>query len=165
MSDLNRATIIGRLGQDPEIRALDSGEMVATMSVATGDKWKDKTTGDLKEKTEWHRVTAFGAVVKSVIQPYLKKGSQVYIEGALRTRKWQDKQGQDRWTTEIVLQNIQLLGKPGGGGREGPPPGDPPRRAAAADVDPYAQYSTPSGGAAATPAGRAQQNFDEEIPF
>ena len=160
MSDLNKVMIIGRFGQDPEIRVLESGESVATLSVATGEKWKDKNTGEKKEKTEWHRFVAFGSIVKNVIEPYCRKGGQAYLEGSLRTRKWQDKQGNDRWTTEIVLQQIQLLGGKNDGGsgrREQPPQGDPPRTGGTTRQP--APASAPTGGAP------AKDDFDDDIPF
>jgi single-strand DNA-binding protein len=153
MSDLNKVMLIGRFGGDPEIKPLPSGERVANFSLATGDKWRDKTTGDMKERTEWHRIVAYGKVV-DVIEKYTRKGSQVFIEGQLRTRKWQDKQGSERYTTEIVMQNIQLLGKPGDGGRENPPPGDPPRT----HGNPARQSAT-----AGAPAGK--DDLDDDIPF
>jgi single-strand DNA-binding protein len=159
MSDLNKVMLIGRLGKDPECKAMPSGEHVANFSLATGDKWKDKETGEPREKTEWHRITAFGTVVVKVIEPYCKKGNQVYIEGALRTRKWQDKQGNERFTTEIVLQQIQLLGNAGGSSRDGPPSGDPPRTGGS----PPRQRQAPAGGSPT--AGSAAEDFDDDIPF
>ena len=102
MSSVNKATILGRLGQDPDIRYTQNGDPVANLSVATSEKWKDKQTGESKEKTEWHRVNIWGRLAE-IAGEYLKKGSQVYLEGKLQTRKWQDKDGNDRWTTEIVL--------------------------------------------------------------
>jgi len=109
MSDLNKTMLIGRLGQDPEIRYTASGEAVATLSVATGKKWTDKQTGDVKEHTEWHRVVFFKRLAE-ICGEYLTKGSQIYVEGSNRTSKWQDKDGNDRYTTEIVGNNLQMLG-------------------------------------------------------
>lgn len=105
MSDLNRASLMGRLGKSPEIRTLDSGDIVANFSVATSEHWKDKNTAEKKERTEWHNVVAYGPVAK-LAQQYLAKGSRVHIEGVIRTRKWQDKSGNDRWSTEIVLSGF-----------------------------------------------------------
>ena len=120
MADLNRASLIGRLGKDPEIRSMQNGDKVASFPVATGEKWKDKNSGEEKERTEWHQVVVFGPLVR-VIEQYLEKGKRVFIEGAIRTRKWQDKEGNDRWSTEIVLSGfdakmIMLDGASGGGG-------------------------------------------------
>lgn len=103
---LNKATIIGYLGADPEIRTLNSGDKVANLRIATSESWKDKNTGERKEKTEWHTVSAFNNSLVNVIEQYLKKGSKVYIEGALQTRKWHDQSGADRYSTEIVLQGF-----------------------------------------------------------
>ena len=102
---LNKVLLIGRLGADPEIKQMVNGKSVARLSIATGQSWKDKTTGERKEKTEWHRVVIFNEGLVSVVQQYLKKGANVYIEGALTTRKWKDESsGQDKYSTEVVLQ-------------------------------------------------------------
>lgn len=106
MSSVNKVILIGNLGKDPEIRSLSSGSEVANFSVATSESWKDKNTGEKKEKTEWHNVAVFNDGLVRVIKSYLKKGSKVYIEGSLQTRKWTDKDGQDRYSTEIVLQGF-----------------------------------------------------------
>jgi len=103
-SSLNKVMLIGNLGQDPEIRAFQSGGRVASFSLATSESWKDKTSGEKKEKTEWHRIAVFSEPLVVLCERYLKKGSKVYIEGQLETRKWQDKAGQERQTTEIVLR-------------------------------------------------------------
>ena len=118
MSGVNKVIILGNLGKDPEVRFLPNGGAVANMTIATSETWKDKQTGEAKEKTEWHRVVIFGKLA-DIAGEYLKKGSKVYIEGALQTRKWQNQQGQDQYTTEIVLQGfggvMQMLdGKPQG---------------------------------------------------
>ena len=111
---LNKVSLIGNLGKDPEIRSMQNGNEVATFSLATTDYWKDKNTGEKKEKTEWHKIVVFSEGLVGVVKNYVKKGSRLYIEGALQTRKWQDKQGKDNYTTEIVLQGynatILLLG-------------------------------------------------------
>ena len=110
---VNRVILVGNLGQDPEIRYMPNGNAVANISVATSETWKDKQTGESKDKTEWHRVVIFGRLAE-IAGEYLKKGSQVYIEGQLQTRKWQDQSGQDRYTTEVVINPIggtlQILG-------------------------------------------------------
>lgn len=109
MSGINRVIIVGRLGKDPEIRYTADGKAVANMSVATSEEWKDKQTGDKQSKTEWHRIVIFGKLA-DIAGKYLKKGSQAYFEGKLQTRKWQDQNGQDRYSTEIVANVMQMLG-------------------------------------------------------
>lgn len=117
---LNRVTLIGNLGKDPEIRRMQTGKAIANFSIATSEQWKDKVTGEKKENTQWHRIVCFNDGLCDVIDKYLKKGSKVYIEGSLQTRKWQDQQGNDRWSTEIVLSQygakLILLGDSGGRG-------------------------------------------------
>ncbi len=105
MSGVNKVIVLGNLGQDPEVKFMPSGEAVANISIATSESWKDKQTGEQKEKTEWHRVVMFGKLAE-ITGEYLKKGSKVYIEGALQTRKWQNQQGQDQYTTEIVVKGF-----------------------------------------------------------
>lgn len=102
---VNKVIIVGNLGQDPEINATQDGREIANLAIATSENWKDKNSGERREKTEWHRVAVFNPGLVNVIKQYVKKGSKVYIEGALQTRKWQDKSGAERYTTEIVLQN------------------------------------------------------------
>lgn len=109
MASVNKVVIIGHLGKDPETRFAPSGDAICNFTVATSDQWKDKETGEKKEATEWHRISAFGKLA-DICGQYLKKGSQVYIEGSLRTRKWQDKDGQDRYTTEIRADTMKMLG-------------------------------------------------------
>jgi len=120
---LNKVTLIGNLGNDPEIRSMNNGGKVATLSVATTESWKDKNSGEKREKTEWHRVVIFGDGLVRVAESYLKKGSKVYIEGSLQTRKWQDRDGNDKYTTEIVLQGfggtLIMLDSRGSGGGSG----------------------------------------------
>jgi single-strand DNA-binding protein len=129
MASVNKVIIIGNLGRDPETRYMPDGGAICNISVATTDKWKDKN-GEMQEKTEWHRVAFFGKLAE-IAGEYLKKGSQVYVEGRLQTRKWQDKDGADKYSTEIVANQMQMLGsrqgmgggartaEPGGGGEEG----------------------------------------------
>lgn len=122
MSSLNRATLIGNVGKDTEIRTTQSGQKVATFSIATTETWKDKQTGEKKESTDWHTVVCFNDGLVGVIERFVKKGSKVMVEGAIKTRKWQDQQGQDRYTTEIVLKfdaKLILLGGRDGGGQSG----------------------------------------------
>lgn len=109
MSSVNKAIILGHLGRDPEVRFGPDGSAVANLSIATSSSWKDKATGDRKEETEWHRIVLYGRAAE-VCQQYLKKGSSVYIEGRLKTRKWTDKNGQDKYTTEIVGDSMKMLG-------------------------------------------------------
>ena len=118
MSALNKVQVIGNVGQDPEIRYMPSGSAVANLTLATGEKWKDKNTGEQKEETEWHKIAVFGKLAE-IIGEYVKKGSKIYIEGKLKTRKWTDQQGQEKYTTEIVVDGfsgnmIMLDGKPQG---------------------------------------------------
>jgi single-strand DNA-binding protein len=117
---VNKVILIGNLGKDPEVRTMQNGNKVANLSLATSENWKDKATGERKEKTEWHRVVIFGNLA-DIAEKYLKKGSKVYVSGALQTRKWQNKEGQDQYSTEVVLQGYggeltMLDGKGGGGG-------------------------------------------------
>lgn len=154
---VNKVILIGHLGQDPEVRHLPSGGTVANITLATSETWKDKATGEQKEKTEWHRIVFFGKLAEIVAQ-YLVKGSQVYIEGKLQTRKWQDQSGQDRYTTEIVVDIggvMQMLGgRPQGGGQSGAP---------AANNQPSnaGQQQAPASNAQAGPGG----DYDDDIPF
>ena len=108
MSGINKVIIVGRLGQDPEVRFMPNGKAAANFTVATSEKWKDKQTGEQKEKTEWHRITMFERLAE-IAGEYLKKGSNVYLEGKLQTRKWQNQQGADQYTTEILVNNLQML--------------------------------------------------------
>lgn len=153
MASINKVILIGNLGRDPEVRYLPDGAAVTNISVATTDTWKDKS-GEKQERTEWHRVAFFGRLAE-IAGEYLKKGSQVYIEGSLRTRKWQDKDGQDRYTTEIVASEMKMLGSRGGGA-------EPMTREPAPAVAP----APASGGA--KPQGKKGGGFDDmddDIPF
>ena len=116
---INKVILIGNLGQDPDVRYSADGRAIANISVATTDSWKDKNTGERQDRTEWHRVVFFGKLAE-IVAEYLKKGSQVYIEGRLQTRKWQDKSGQDRYTTEVVGGTMEMLDSRGGGGAPQP---------------------------------------------
>ncbi|HSH83761.1 MAG TPA: single-stranded DNA-binding protein [Guyparkeria sp.] len=115
---VNKAIIIGNLGADPEVRYLPSGGQVANINVATTEQWRDKATGENRENTEWHRIVFFGRLAE-IVGEYLKKGNQVYVEGRIQTRKWQGQDGQDRYTTEIVANEMQMLGGRQGGGGQG----------------------------------------------
>jgi len=151
---INKVILIGNLGADPETRAMPSGTTVANLRVATSESWRDKQTGEQQERTEWHRVALFGRLAE-VAGEYLRKGSQVYIEGSLRTRKWQDKQGNERYSTEIIGNDLQMLGGRGGGGAT---MGAASGGAASAGTPSYAEES--AGGAASR-----SEEFDDDIPF
>jgi single-strand DNA-binding protein len=151
---INKVILIGNLGADPETRAMPSGTQVANLRVATSESWRDKQSGEQQERTEWHRVALFGRLAE-IAGEYLRKGSQVYIEGSLRTRKWQDKQGNERYSTEIVGNELQMLGGRGGGG--GPVGGEGgSSRGASAPAPSYAEESGGKGGG---------EEFDDDIPF
>jgi single-strand DNA-binding protein len=153
---INKVILIGHLGADPETRAMPSGMTVANMRLATTESWKDKQSGEQQERTEWHNVALFGRLGE-IAAEYLRKGSQVYIEGRLRTRKWQDKEGRDRYTTEIVANEMQMLGGRGGGGGGG----SAGAGAGASDPGPRAEHAE----AAASGAGASRDDFDDDIPF
>jgi single-strand DNA-binding protein len=146
---INKVILVGHLGQDPEVKYMPSGSAVANVSIATTESWKDKNTGEKVEKTEWHRVVFFARLAE-IVGEYLRKGSQLYVEGRLQTRKWQAKDGTDRYTTEIVASEMQMLGGKGGGG------GGNFDKAPAADSAPADYSNTPPSGAA---------EFDDDIPF
>ncbi len=156
---VNKVILVGNLGKDPEIRYTASGSSVANVTVATAESWKDKNTGERVEKTEWHRVVFFSRLAEIVGQ-YLHKGSQVYIEGRLQTRKWQGQDGNDRYTTEIVANEMQMLGSKGeaagaqtsGGGQAYPQPQAAPA-------------STSSNAPNGTPEEPPIPDFDDDIPF
>jgi single-strand DNA-binding protein len=143
---INKVILVGNLGSDPEVRYTASGDAVANVNVATAESWKDKQTGEKQERTEWHRVVMFKRLGE-IAGEYLKKGSQVYIEGKLQTRKWQDKNGNDRYTTEIVANDMQMLGSRGGSTAYNNEP---------APASAQAQPATASAGA---------DDFDDDIPF
>ena len=150
---VNKVILIGNLGKDPETRYMPSGSAVTNMRIATNEQWKDKQTGEQQERTEWHSIAMFGRLAE-IAAEYLRKGSQVYIEGKLRTRKWQDKEGKDRWTTEIVADEMNMLGGKGGGGAAGATTG------AAAGAG-----SSGGGRAAVNDSGGPPGDFDDDIPF
>ena len=144
---VNKVILVGNLGKDPEVRRMTSGDPVVTLSVATSESWRDKSSGEKKEKTEWHRVVIFNKNLADVAEKYLRKGAKVYLEGALQTRKWTDKDGAEKYSTEVVLQNfngtlvmLDSRGSEGGGGRV-------------------------SGGAGEAPASFQRDEMDDEIPF
>ena len=153
---VNKVILVGNLGADPEIRRTQDGRPIANLRIATSESWRDKNTGERKEKTEWHRVVVFNEGLCKVIEQYVKKGSKVYIEGALQTRKWTDQSGQERYSTEVVLQGFNSTltmldgrsgGASGGGGDYG-------------GSDDYGSGSSGGGG-----RGNFSQDLDDEIPF
>jgi single-strand DNA-binding protein len=145
---INKVILVGNLGKDPEVRYMPSGGAVANVTLATSESWKDKQSGEQKERTEWHTVVFYQRLAE-IVGEYLKKGSQIYVEGSLRTRKWQDKNGNDRYTTEIIASEMQMLGGRSGGGS--------------------AAYEGGGGRGQAAPAGaeegRFNEGFDDDIPF
>ena len=151
--EVNKVILVGNLGADPEIRYMPNGGAVANVTVATTESWKDKQSGENQEKTEWHRVVFFARLAE-IVGEYLKKGSQIYVEGRLQTRKWQDKSGQDRYTTEIVANEMQMLGSRGGAGGGGAP--------APSSSAPSSSGGAPSGGSS---GGGSFDDFDDDIPF
>lgn len=155
MSSVNKVILIGNLGKDPEVRYMPSGDAVANLTVATSENWTDKASGDKKEATEWHRVAFFGRTAE-VAGQYLKKGAKIYVEGSLRTRKWQDKDGQDRYTTEVrgdVMRMLDRKGEGSGSMDQEPPPSEgrrpPPARSAPAPAR----------------AASGFDDMDDDIPF
>jgi single-strand DNA-binding protein len=176
MASVNKVIIVGNLGRDPEMRTFPSGDRVANVTIATTDRWKDKTSGEMKEATEWHRIV-FNGRLAEIAGEYLRKGSQVYVEGSLRTRKWTDKDGVEKYTTEIRADQMQMLGSrqgmgapsgddDGGAGGGGGYGDSAPRRAAAPSraPAPAAQRSGGGGGGASKPAS-GFDDMDDDIPF
>ena len=149
---VNKVIVVGNLGGDPETRYMPSGSAVTNMTVATNESWKDKQTGEQKERTEWHKVAMFGRLAE-IAAEYLRKGSQVYVEGKLRTRKWQGQDGQDRYTTEIIADEMQMLGGRGGAGGGGS----------------FGGGGEPGGsgqqGGGSAPPQPGPDDFDDDIPF
>lgn len=157
MAGVNKVIIVGRLGNDPEMRTMPNGDPVAKISVATSEEWTDKQTGEKKQNTEWHNIIAFRKLA-DIIGQYLKKGSQVYVEGKIRTCKWQDQNGQDRYTTEIIADQLQMLGSSQGGNSNNwaqEPQGKPkPQQSQQKEWDGYTDHERQQG-----------NNFDDDIPF
>ena len=149
MRSLNSVQLIGNLGQDPEVKYMQSGDAVASFSLATSESWKDKTSGETQERTEWHRCVAWLKLAE-IIGQYAKKGQKLYVEGKLQTRKWTDASGQERYTTEIQVNDVILLSAKGEGGDQAPRSGKPP------------QYG---GGKSAANQGHGDWNPDEDLPF
>ena len=153
---INKVILVGNLGQDPETRYMPSGGAVTNITLATNESWKDKQTGEQKDRTEWHKVAMFNRLAE-IAAEYLRKGSQVYVEGKLRTRKWQDRDGNDRYTTEVIADEMQMLGGRGGGGGGG-------------SFSSGGGSNGGSGGGSKAPSGGGQSappadDFDDDIPF
>jgi single-strand DNA-binding protein len=158
---VNKVILVGNLGADPETRSMPSGMTVTNIRIATSESWKDKSSGAQQERTEWHNIALFGRLGE-IASEYLRKGSQVFVEGKLRTRKWQDKTGNDRYTTEIIADNMQMLGAraggAGGGAMGGGGTGGGGGASAAPPRDDYDQSPPPAG-------GKEKEDFDDDIPF
>ncbi|MBA4783256.1 MAG: single-stranded DNA-binding protein [Rhizobiales bacterium] len=160
---INKVILVGNLGADPEIRRTQDGRPIVNLSIATSEAWRDRNSGERREKTEWHRVVIFNEGLAKVAESYLKKGSKVYLEGQLQTRKWQDQQGQDKYTTEIVLQgfnsNLTMLDgrgdQAGGGGDYG----------GGGQMGYGASSGSPGSGPSGSQSGRRSDDMDDEIPF
>jgi len=171
---VNKVILVGNLGRDPEIRSTNDGTRIANLNLATSESWRDRTSGERRERTEWHRVVIFNERLVEIAEKYLKKGSKLYVEGALQTRKWTDQQGQERYSTEVVLQRFRgeltmLDGAGGGRGQGGGAgasegfdegysggPGDSPR---------YGGTGSPSGGGGSGGGRGRNDDLDDEIPF
>ena len=148
---VNKVILIGNLGQDPEVKYMPNGNAVANVTIATSESWKDKNSGEQVDKTEWHRVVAFRRLAE-IMGEYLKKGSKVYIEGKLQTRKWQDKNNVDHWTTEIVANEMQMLDSRGGGSSD-------------FNQSSGSQQSAPQSAPSQAAPAPANNDFDDDIPF
>ena len=162
---VNKVILVGNLGRDPEVKSMQDGRSMVNMSVATSDTWRDRQSGERKERTEWHRVVIFNEKLAEVAQKYVRKGSKVYVEGQLSTRKWTDQSGQERYTTEVVIPRFggaltMLDGRSGGGGEAGAGAG------AGAGMDDDMGGGPPAGGGGGRPAARGgKAELDDDIPF
>ena len=168
---VNKVILVGNLGADPEIRRLNSGDPVVNIRVATSESWRDKNSGERKEKTEWHNVVIFNDQLAKVAEQYLKKGMKVYVEGQLQTRKWQDQTGNDRYTTEVVLQKfrgeLQMLDArgEGGGGQVGSYSGGSSRGSDFGQSSPNESFNRGGGAPRGGGGGGSSRELDDEIPF
>ena len=161
---VNKVILVGNLGRDPEIRTTPNGDRIANLSLATSETWRDKSSGERKEKTEWHRVAIFNDNIVKVVENYVKKGSTIYVEGQLQTRKWTDQQGVEKYSTEVVLQNFNstltmLDGRAGGGG--GSFGGDD----SGGDFGSSGPSSSPAPRRAVAAGARSNSDMDDDIPF
>ncbi|WP_297322619.1 single-stranded DNA-binding protein [uncultured Bartonella sp.] len=159
---VNKVILIGNLGADPEIRRMSSGDPVASLRIATSETWRDRNSGERRERTEWHSVVIFNENLVKVVEQYLKKGAKVYIEGQLQTRKWQDQNGHDRYTTEIVLQKyrgeLQMLDSRGDSGGSRAQLRDQPGNYGGG-------YGEPAGGNVSEPESNFSRQLDDDVPF
>jgi single-strand DNA-binding protein len=155
---VNKVILVGNLGADPDTRYMPSGKAVTNIRLATSESWKDRQTGDMQERTEWHSIVMYDKLGE-IAAEYLRKGSQVYIEGKIRTRKWQDKEGKDRYTTEIIADQMQMLGSRGGGGGAPSEPREPRSSSRPAPAEDRAAAPVDEGG------GAGGGEFDDDIPF
>ncbi len=168
---VNKVILIGNLGRDPEVRTFSNGGKVCNLRIATSENWRDRNTGERKERTEWHSVAIFSEPLAKVAEQYLRKGSKVYIEGQLETRKWQDQNGQDRYSTEVVLRpyrsELTMLDGPGGsgGGQGGGGGGYGGPSSGGGGYDDGGGYGGPSSGGSGGGGGGSRSDFDDEIPF
>ena len=167
---VNKVILVGNLGRDPEVRTFQNGGKVVNLRIATSETWKDRTSGERKERTEWHSVAIFNENLARVAEQYLKKGSKVYVEGKLETRKWQDQSGQDRYTTEVVLRQyggeLTLLeGRDGGSGGSGGGYGSDPMGGGYGGGDDYAPPSPARSGGGSSGGSSRSSDIDDEIPF
>ena len=162
---VNKVILVGNLGRDPEVKSMQDGRSMVNMSVATSDTWRDRQTGERKERTEWHRVVIFNEKLAEVAQKFVRKGSKIYVEGQISTRKWTDQSGQERYTTEVVIPRFggaltMLDGRSGGGGEAGAGAG------AGAGMDDDMGGGPPAGGGGGRPAARGgKAELDDDIPF
>lgn len=164
MASVNKVILIGNLGKDPEVRYMPSGKAVANVTIATNESWKDRNTGEKQERTEWHNVVFYSPLAEIVGQ-YLRKGSSVFVEGRLQTKKWQDKNGQDRYTTEIIANEMKMLGGRGGAGGSAPFPGEGPEMDSAPAPRPAQGSAQPPTRPTPPQPGPDNGGFDDDIPF
>ena len=171
MASVNKVIIVGNLGKDPEMRSFPSGDQVANVTIATTDRWKDKQSGEMKEATEWHRVV-FNGRLAEIVGQYLRKGSQVYVEGSLRTRKWTDQSGVEKYTTEIRADQMQMLGSrqgqgqgDGGGGAGYGAGHEAPRQSATPASRPASPPPRQAPAPSQSPASSGFDDMDDDIPF
>ena len=162
MASINKVILVGNLGQDPEVKYMPSGGAVTNVSIATTDSWTDKSSGQKQDRTEWHRVVFFNRLAE-IVGEYLRKGSQVYVEGSLRTRKWQDQNGQDKYTTEIVAREMQMLGSRAGGSSDFQK--STPQQQPAQQGGGYQQNAPQQAPAQQSTPPQNFDNFDDDIPF
>ena len=166
---INKVIIVGNLGKDPEVRTFANGGKVCNFSVATSESWKDKQTGERKEKTEWHNISIYNEGLAGVAEKYLRKGSKVYLEGELQTRKWQDQSGNDRYSTDVVLQGfdakMEMLDKPGGGQGGGSNDGWGGGQSSGSSGGSNDSWGQTGGGSGGQGGGAFDSDLDDDVPF